>query len=98
MKTKTIYKKTFFLGLKQRLCSGTLCACLLFTVGCAVTPYNEPDITQKLDYTAEVRESYSVDETWWQGYQNKELSALIDSALENNQDYLKPGLNCVKEL
>lgn len=98
MKTKTIYKKTFFLGLKQRLCSGTLCACLLFTVGCAVTPYNEPDITQKLDYTAEVRESYNVDETWWQGYENKELSALIDTALANNPDYLKAALNIEKEL
>lgn len=84
--------------MKQKLLGSALSICLILTAACNVTPYTEPDIVQKLNYTAEVRESYSVDETWWQGYNSAELSALVDKALTNNPDYLKAALNIEKEL
>lgn len=84
--------------IKQKLLGSALSICLVLTAACTVTPYTEPDIAQKLNYTAEVRESYSVDETWWQGYDNAELSALVDKALTNNPDYLKAAINIEKEL
>lgn len=88
--------KTF--KMKQKLLGSVLSVCLILTAACTVTPYSEPDITQKLDYTAEVRDAYSVDETWWQGYNNAELSKLLDTALANNPDYLKAAFNIEKEL
>lgn len=84
--------------MKQKLLGSVLSVCLILTAACTVTPYSEPDITQKLDYTAEVRDAYSVDETWWQGYNNAELSKLLDTALANNPDYLKAAFNIEKEL
>lgn len=84
--------------IKQKLLGSALSICLVLTTACTVTPYTEPDIAQKLNYTTEVRESYSVDETWWQGYDNPELSALVDKALTNNPDYLKAAINIEKEL
>ncbi len=84
--------------IKQKLLGSALSICLVLTAACTVTPYTEPDIAQKLNYTSEVRESYSVDETWWQGYDNPELSALVDKALTNNPDYLKAAINIEKEL
>lgn len=88
--------KTF--KMKQKLLGSVLSVCLILTAACTVTPYSEPDITQKLDYTAEVRNAYSVEETWWQGYNNAELSKLLDTALANNPDYLKAAFNIEKEL
>lgn len=84
--------------MKQKLLGSVLSVCLILTAACTVTPYSEPDITQKLDYTAEVRNAYSVEETWWQGYNNAELSKLLDTALANNPDYLKAAFNIEKEL
>lgn len=78
--------------------ASVLSVCLILTAACTVTAYTEPDITQKLDYTDEVHDAYSVNETWWQGYDNAELSKLVDTALANNSDYLKAAFNIEKEL
>ena len=66
--------------------------------GCASLPYQPIDLSNELQHLQSDTQNYSVDTSWWRGYNNDELNRLIDMALTNNPDYIRAAINVNKEL
>lgn len=66
--------------------------------GCASLPYQPIDLSSELQNMQSSQQNYSVDTSWWRGYNNAELNRLIDMALTNNPDYIRAAINVNKEL
>ena len=66
--------------------------------GCASLPYQPIDLGSELQNMQSSQQNYSVDTSWWRGYNNAELNRLIDMALTNNPDYIRAAINVNKEL
>lgn len=81
----------------QKLCF-LLSAEMLLISSCSTAYVETPDLREELGYSYETEKKYVAQEEWWKGYNNHELNRLIETALQNNTDYLKAAININKEL